>query len=937
MKHRCDKRKRMRMGFPYLAAAFAAQVCVFPALGDDAKGAKKVTSVEGITEYNLDNGLRVLLFPDQSKPTVTVNVTYFVGSRHEGLGETGMAHLLEHMVFKGTPTYENIWGVLEDHGAQFNGTTWVDRTNYFETLPASDENLDFALKMEADRMVNSFVRKSDLDSEMTVVRNEFEMGENYPVGVLSERMTSTAFLWHNYGKSTIGSKEDIERVPIENLQAFYKKYYQPDNAMLVVAGKFEPEKTLGLISKYFGSIPRPTRKLSPTYTVEPTQDGERHVVLRRNGDVAAVGMTHHISAGSHTDYPAIEALEHVLSNEPSGRLYKALVESGLAASIYGSAYGWAEPGIMEFMAEVRVENDPNPVLAKMAEVLDGFLANPVTNEEADRAKTAILKNIELNLTRSDRIGIQLSEWAAMGDWRLYFLHRDRVKAMKTEDIQRVALHYLTPSNRTTGVFYPTKTPIRTIIPETPDVLALVKDYKGDAAIAEGEAFDATPENIEKRTKRSDLPGGLKLALLSKETRGDAVRARMTLHFGTEADFKGKVTVMGFVPDMLMRGTSKHTFQQIKDEFDKLKARVNIGGGGGMGGPEPGTVSVGIETTRENFEAVLKLVAEVLRDPVFPADEFDVLKKERLAQLEQQLSDPQALAFRSVFRRLNPWSPDDIRYVPTIPETIERVKAVTLDQVKDAYKKYYGASHGEFAAVGDFDENAIKKTVGDLFGNWKSPGKYERIVTAFRSDSAAGEEVIQTADKKMSIIGAGLNVEIRDDDPDYAALNVANHVLGSSAKSRLLNRLRHKEGLSYGAGSFLGADDQDRRATLMGYGICANENADKAYNMLLEEFNAWLKDGITDEELADAKKSLAQDVKTSMANDVFVAGQLANGLHIGRNMDYHAKLDQQIQGLTKDQINKIIGKYVDPSRMVKVKAGDIGKPTENKETETKSPS
>lgn len=901
---------------------------------------KKVTSVEGITEYQYDNGLRLLLFPDPSKPTVTVNVTYFVGSRHEGLGETGMAHLLEHMVFKGTPTYENIWGVLEDHGARFNGTTWVDRTNYFETLPASDENLEFAIKMEADRMVNSFVRKSDLDTEMSVVRNEFEMGENNPIGVLSERMMSSAYIWHNYGKSTIGSREDIERVPIENLQAFYKKYYQPDNAMVVVAGKFEPDKALGLVSKYFGVLPRPQRTLSGTYTVEPIQDGERQVILRRNSDVGAVGAIYHICAGSHADYPALDALAHVLTNEPSGRLYKALVESGLAASIYGNAFGWAEPGAAEFMAEVRIEQDPHPVLKKMTEVLEGFAAQPVTPEEAERAKANLLKNIELNLTRSDRIGVELSEWAAMGDWRLFFIHRDRIAALKPEDLQRVATQYYTQSNRTSGVFIPTKDPIRTTVPPAPDVLALVKDYKGSGDIAEGEAFDATPENIEKRTKRSELPGGLKLAFLSKSTRGNAVRARLTLRYGTEADFKGKTTMLGMIPEMMMRGTSKHTYQQIRDEFDKLKARVGFGAGGGFGGGAPGMVSVGIETTKENLVPVLKLVAEILRDPIFPADELDVMKKEQLSQLEQQLSDPQALAFVSLSRRINPYTPDNIRYVPTIAETIDRVKAVTVEQIKDAYKQFLGASHGEFAVVGDFDEAAVKKTIEELLGNWKSPGKFERVVTPFRSDIASGEELIYTADKKMAIVGAGLNLELRDDEPDFAAMAVANHVLGSSAKSRLLNRLRQKEGLSYGAGSFFSADDQDRRGVLIGFGICATENAHKAYDVLLEEINGWFKDGITDEELADAKTSMALKTKNNMANDVFVAGQLASGLFNGRTMDYHAKLDQQVQSLSREQIQKAVAKYFDPSRLVKVKAGDLQKPSEPKEAnppETKSPS
>ena len=237
----------------------------------------KNETIEGITEYHLDNGLQVLLYPDDSKPTVTVNLTVFVGSRQEGYGETGMAHLLEHMVFKGTPNHPHIPKVLQERGARFNGTTWVDRTNYFETLPATGDNLEFAIRLEADRMVeNSYHQAGEnLLSEMTVVRNEFEMGENSPANLLNQRVMSTAFDWHNYGKSTIGNRSDIERVPIRNLQAFYKKHYQPDNAMLVVAGKFETAQALQLIEKYFGTIPKPKRKLDVTYTEEPPQDGER--------------------------------------------------------------------------------------------------------------------------------------------------------------------------------------------------------------------------------------------------------------------------------------------------------------------------------------------------------------------------------------------------------------------------------------------------------------------------------------------------------------------------------------------------------------------------------------------------------------------------------------------------------------------------------------
>ena len=245
----------------------------------------EIASIEGITEYELDNGLRVLLFPDASSPTITVNITYLVGSRHEGYGETGMAHLLEHLVFKGTPTHPDIPKELTERGARANGGTSYDRTNYYETFPSSEENLEWAISLEADRMINSFISAEDLESEMTVVRNEMESGENSPLRILRERVQSASYLWHNYGQSIIGARSDVENVPIERLQQFYKKYYQPDNAVLVIAGKFDEERAKEFIIAEFGTIPAPIRSGSnviyPTYTEDPPQDGERTVTLRR--------------------------------------------------------------------------------------------------------------------------------------------------------------------------------------------------------------------------------------------------------------------------------------------------------------------------------------------------------------------------------------------------------------------------------------------------------------------------------------------------------------------------------------------------------------------------------------------------------------------------------------------------------------------------------
>ncbi|MCU0471665.1 MAG: insulinase family protein, partial [Arcicella sp.] len=298
---------------------------------------QKVTSVEGVTEYVLGNGMKVLLFPDASKQTITVNITYLVGSRHENYGETGMAHLLEHLVFKGTPKHPNIPQELTSHGCLPNGTTWLDRTNYFEIFQANDENLNWALDLESDRMINSYIARKDLDSEMTVVRNEFEAGENSPTSVLNERVTSTAFLWHNYGNSTIGARADIENVNIERLQDFYRK--------------FDEAKTLELVNKYFGVIPKPTRVIEKTYTIDPTQDGERQVTLRRVGDIQAICAAYHTPSGFHPDYFALMLATDILGDNPSGRLYKAMIDTKKASQVYSYGFQLKEPGIVYFNAE----------------------------------------------------------------------------------------------------------------------------------------------------------------------------------------------------------------------------------------------------------------------------------------------------------------------------------------------------------------------------------------------------------------------------------------------------------------------------------------------------------------------------------------------------------------------------------------------------------
>ena len=917
------------MNFRNFSVAIFATLLVlsfaFTAIAQTPDGIKKITSVEGITEYRLDNGLKVLLFPDNTKQTITVNITYLVGSKHENYGETGMAHLLEHLMFKGTPNHPDIPAELSSHGTRPNGTTWTDRTNYYETFQATDENLNWALDLEADRMINSHVAKKDLDSEFSVVRNELESGENSPFRVLFQRSLSLAYDWHNYGKSTIGARSDLENVPIDRLKAFYKKYYQPDNSVLLVAGKFDEAKTLGLIKKYFAAIPKPTRKLQKFYTEEPTQDGERTVTVRRVGDIKMLMTGYHTPPGAHKDAPAVEIFNIVMSDTPAGRLYKNVVEAKKATSIFGLNFQFKEPGYLAFGAQVDKADEIAPAQAAVINTLEGVGKKPITKVEVDRAKAQLLKNIDIALTDPNRVGLQLSESIAQGDWRLYFLYRDGLEKVTEKDVNAVAAKYFKRSNRTVAQFIPTEKPDRAEVPnvKNSDVMAMVKDYKGKAAVAAGEAFDPSPSNIESRLTRTKI-GGLKAAFLTKENRGDTVVANLNFRFGDEKSLMNRGQAGSFAGRMLMRGTTKHTRQQIQDEFDRLKAQVNVGGG-------PTSASASIQTTRENLPEVMKLVAEILQKPAFPANEFEQMKKASLTGIESQRTNPQAVAIKMMSNHFNPYPKGHPSYSGTIDEDIADVEATTIDDVKKFYKDFYGGTDGEITVVGDFDKAQIEKLTKELFSNWKSPRPYSRIKGISKNAKAVNEST-ETPDKANAFFVTRMNLSIDDNNPDYPALVMANYMFGGGfLNSRFMTRIRQKDGISYGGGSQLAASSLDPNGRFLSFAIYAPENVSKLETAFKEEVAKVLKDGFTDKEVAEAKKGWLQQQKLNRSNDGPLSGAINRYLFLDRTIAWDAAFERQVEGLTANKVNAAFRKHITPDKISVFKAGDFAKAKKAKTT------
>jgi zinc protease len=884
------------------------------------KAPKLITSVEGIKEYSLDNGLKVLLIPDASQSNVVVNIVYNVGSRHEGYGEKGMAHLLEHMLFKSTKNLGDIKKMLSEKGGQANGTTWYDRTNYYEIFPSSDESLKWSIEMEADRMINATILQSDLDKEFSVVRNEFEIGENNPDGVLNERIISTAYLWHNYGNSTIGSREDIERVKADRLRVFYEKYYQPDNATLIIGGKFDESKALEYISTYFGAIPRPTRVLDKTYTVEPAQDGERIVELRRAGDVQLVAAAYHTAAYADKDFAAVDALNEILTSDPSGYLYKALIDTQKATSLYGWQPTVRDASFLYLNVTVAKDKSLDEAKKIFIKELDNISAINFTEQDLSRAKAKLLKGLENIKNNTIGLTISLTEIVGAGDYRLAFLYRDAVEKLTLDDIKRVSKKYFIPSNRTLGVFIPEKDATRAKSKEfsDEDIINLTQNYKGkveDEVLVE---FDATIPNVKKNLTTKKLDNGLKYAYLNKAIKGKKVVANFRFPVGTLESLSNKNAIKSIMASLLKAGTTSKTKEQIQDELDQLKSQISFGFGGQ-------TLVVNVSSYEQQFEPTMNLLKDILSNATFPEAEFKKNIEENKTYIEANKNDPQSIVFGQIGRKTSQYPKGHIYYSATPDEEIEALNKVTLAQVKELYKTL-GANNGYGTVVSGLSGAKVDALVKSTFGNWTTKEKYTKVLPTYFPTKHSSEKV-NTPDKENGGVVAQMNIEMDRTSPDYPALVMVDAILGSGGflTARIPTRLREKEGISYGAGSYINVPYDNKASSFNIYAFYNPKFQAKVDEAIKDEISKALKDGFTQEELDANKKSLLTERKTNLGSDGFLSNSLINTfLNLNVPLEEFDVLDSKLQALTLDQVNAALKKYISADKLVFLYAGDFNK-------------
>jgi len=906
-----------------LVAAHAAPV--------KADGYTYVKTVGAIDEYTLtSNGLQVLLLPDNSSPTLTMMVTYRVGSKNEVTGTTGATHLLEHLMFKGTTNRDrskgnNVDQLLERTGALYNATTWLDRTNYYQNL--GSEHLATAIDMEADRMRNLLLRESDRAPEMTVVRNEFERGENSPFQALNKEIYQAAFVAHPYHHSTIGHRSDIEKVSIEKLREFYDTFYWPNNATVTIVGGFDPATALAMVKKSFGVYPKSPKAIPQVYTEEPAQMGPRRVTVKRAGQLGVVAIAHKIPAATHADYPAVSLFSDILADGKNSRLYKTITDKNLSTGVSNNA-GYNADMTLHLLYVPLAPGAKHEEVEKITlEEIERIKKDGVTEGEL---KAAIAKNLSSAAFQRDgsfAIAGNLNESIAAGDWTLFYTLEDALRKVTVADIQRVANKYFHEDQSTTGWFIPVAAGgtaasagkanlmalpgpnyYRTPGADIDGPLAGASDDKGGAAAAP--TVKVAPQA--KRTKAA----GIDLITYTMGVK-DVVTVRGYLPAG-RSTATGNPAIPALTGMMLERGTTKQDKFKISEKLEAVGANINFR-------TANDTLEISAKALKKDMPLVMSLIAEQLRTPAFDAEEFAKAKKQMAGGLKRSLESTDFRASDAFRREIYPVGHPN--YAPTVEDMLAAVESAKLEDVIAFHKTQYGPAHMTMVVVGDVDAKAVPAEVTRAFAGWQGgkPGAGAKKAAAL---TAAKETLVQMNDKTSVSVVMGQPSGLRYSDPDYQALRVATAILGSGFTGRLMANVRDKEGLTYGVGSSLGNDtfyDGDWSITA----TFAPNLLDKGIASTKRQLTLWYDAGATAAEIDSRKSNLIGAFQVGLATTNGMAGALLATVQRGYPLNWIDDYPVQIRALTDAQVNGAIKKYLNPDKMVLVKAGTLTAPAAGK--------
>lgn len=908
---------RLRSTFPRFLGLLpvlllaAAAGSVSPGAAQTARPAGTALAAAGIRETVLPNGLKVITKEVHSAPVAHFAVWYRVGSRNEHTGITGVSHLLEHLMFKGTRKYGlgEISRTLFVNGATFNAGTSYDYTNYWATLAA--DRMDLAIEIEADRMTGSLIRKQDLDSEMTVVRSELEGGENSPDRLLSQAVSAAAFQAHPYQWPVIGWRTDVENVSRDAIYRYYRTYYGPNNAAIVAVGDFNTAQLLEKIRRAFGSIPRvPTPPR--VYTQEPPQRGERRVTVRRAGALPQVSLAYKSPPARSADFYALDTLATLLSTGRTSRLYQNLVEKQVATDISAGA-----PSLRDaFLFSLDATAAPGVTAEKLEEALlaevERLKTEPVSAEELARAKTQIETDFVFRNDSVSAQGQQIGYWeTAVDSWRYLATYVDRVKALTPADLQRVAQKYFVPETRTVGHFIPTEQGTAAGPPPREASARVEKAKRGDRPVPLPRPLKAG--SASRGVTRFRLDNGLSVVVQQNRT-NPTVALRGSLPAGAVLEPREQPGLAAVTAAMLSRGAAGRSAFQFAAALEDMGASLSAGAD---------TLAANFtgRAQSRDFEKLIDLFADMLRQPAFPATSLQRLKSQFLAGLAQAKTDPDSLAARAFERAIFPENS------PLRPETLEEaeraVAAITREDVEGFYRRQYGPDRMIVVLAGDVDPARVRTALEARLGDWAKNAQARPLPELEVPLAAKAERIsIHVPDKSETAILFGHAGLLKRSDPDFYAAQLMNLILGGGGalNSRLGNVIRDEQGLAYTVFSFF---DSSLYPGPFQVSLGTNPaNAAKAIASLEAQVRRMRERGVTRRELDEAVAYQTGRFPQRLETNAGMAEVLWVAEFFKLGSDYIDRYGDYYRAVTVEELNQAAKRHLHPDRATLVVAGTL---------------
>lgn len=908
---------------------------------------RELRTVAGISEYQLANGLRLLLMPVSAHALTRVTVTYRVGSRHEGPGEAGMAHLLEHMTFRGSRQAPELAAELQQMQVRWNGTTTLDRTNYLNSFSPDTPTLRRVLQLEAARMQDALLNAADFDKEKPIVLNEMGLRASALPQLLNHALQASAFRQHPYGRPVIGFRADIETLSLQRLQDFYARHYRPSQAVVMISGAFDPAAALEAAGQAFGPLADAARPEDGPEEIaaEPIQQAPRLSTVRSSQTALAVGFR--TPGMAHADAAALMVLGQLLQ-AASMRWVQEPPLSGQARLLQAMPLS-RDPNLLGLALLLpNSASDSAASRRELESIEDRWLLSLGQFADPQRLGDALVQRVALETASQLRRQLQDPEQAAQlishaigaGDWRLPFKLLDALPGLRAYDVRRVAAHYVRPENRML-VRAVTDASLRSS--ETGDApqgffaslfakpaeVATVKDpsqgmerIKSSGALlspnnsrpaAEAQPFDTDPAALEQRVKRLQLPSGIQLALLSKANPFDEVMLLLQLRWGRAEDM---AKLQGWRPlaAMLEDGAGRRNAAEIRQLRQQLQADIRVQSG-------PQGLQLRLSTRRANLLPAFELVRDLLREPRLNDAAFERARQTALASLEPAARESVGTVQERLRRYLNeqqgllPSTPD---YQPSAAELLQIWRELQPEQVRDFHRRFWSAKQAQVAVVGALPEpltEALAAQIETLFGDWQSAesAPYEAHHPAHRAVVGARFIATQAANQEQQESSAQILMQqafaMKRHDPDYSALLLGTRVLagkGEANGSRLAERLRQQEAISYSVSANLQVPTQGDRARFSIQASGAPTMAGRLEAAMQEEIQRLLKEGPSLAELDRVRRQLLADLRQQRSQDGFLAASLLAQLESQRNfLSEEGAEEAQLQQVTPAQVLRVL--------------------------------